>query len=209
MTITVSRLQIALGLSCLLLAVGVTPAANAAAPAPGDAVIASQDYDAESDGAIISVNAAGVQNEVSTNDISQAAGGARGFASPFGVAVEANGNIIVGDQGPDLFQPDGRVVRVDPSNGRQTVLAQGGNLVDPMGIAVVHTAAGSLQVGDILIPDESTGDPGGFGDGAIIKVDPVTGVQTLFSVNSISVAAGGESSSAIRREWSRRPTEPS
>ena len=192
-----SRLFKSVGLVLALALFACAPSAIAAAPGPGDVLIAAQDHDAAGDGVIFSVNGAGAKNIVSTNDISRAAGGSRGFSNPFGVAVEAGGGLIVVDQGPELFATDGRVVRVDPSTGRQTVLTQNGNLVDSMGIAVVHTAIGTLKAGDLLIADESTPDPSGFyNDGAIIKVDPATGAQTIFSNNSISANATGDTAFA-------------
>ena len=127
-----------MGLVLALALFACAPSAIAAAPGPGDVLIAAQDHDAAGDGVIFSVNGAGAKNIVSTNDISQAAGGSRGFSNPFGVAVEAGGGLIVVDQGPELFSnrwPAGSCGSI-PSTGRQTVLTQNGNLVDSMGIAV-------------------------------------------------------------------------
>ena len=48
-----------------------------------------------------------------------------------------------------------------------------------------------------MIADESTPNPSGFyNDGAIIKVDPATGAQTIFSNNSISANATGDTAFA-------------
>jgi VCBS repeat-containing protein len=45
--------------------------------------------------------------------------------------VEANGNILVADEGED-----GRLIRVDPTTGVQTIVSHGGSFVDPIGVAV-------------------------------------------------------------------------
>jgi glucose/arabinose dehydrogenase len=93
------------------------------------------------------------------------------FHDPFGVAVEADGKILVADpptvdkQG-EVIAPGG-VIRVDPDSGAQTTVFSGGALVRPRGIAVEAD-------GKILVAD--AGPRGGLG--GVIRVDPVTQAQT-------------------------------
>lgn len=61
---------------------------------------------------------------------------------PFGVAVEAGGALVVADWGDAEVGP--AIVRVDPGTGAQSVVADGGFLTEPWGIAVVAPEPGSL-----------------------------------------------------------------
>jgi sugar lactone lactonase YvrE len=79
----------------------------------------------------------------------------------------------------DVATPDGnfgigRVLRVDVLTGTQTVIAEGGYLVGPVGISSDEN--GSLIVGDpyTLNPNSPT-----LFDGGVIKIDSMTGGQTL------------------------------
>src|SRR5438552_720614 len=67
------------------------------------------------------------------------------LVGPVGIAVDENGQLIVGDPytinplSPDLF--DGGIIRINPADGGQTLLARGqGNYVNPRGIAIVRAA---------------------------------------------------------------------
>ena len=67
------------------------------------------------------------------------------LVGPVGIAVDENGQLIVGDPytinplSPDLF--DGGIIRINPVDGGQTLLARGqGNYVNPRGIAIVRAA---------------------------------------------------------------------
>ena len=94
------------------------------------------------------------------------------FERPFDLALEADGDILVADMGAPCLvsrcDNDGRIIRVDPITGRQTLLASGAPLLDPAGIAVAPD--GSIYVADNYAADD---------DGAVIRVDPVSGAQTL------------------------------
>src|SRR5215218_7580612 len=77
------------------------------------------------------------------------------------------GDVVIADQmSQGSSTADGRLIRVDPATGQQTLITSGGLLADPN--KVVRDSAGNL-----LVADFNSG-----GSGAIIKVDPVTGVQT-------------------------------
>ncbi len=53
------------------------------------------------------------------------------FVGPYGLAIEASGNILVADANAQA------VIRVDPVSGAQTLVSSGGLFVVPAGIAIV------------------------------------------------------------------------
>jgi sugar lactone lactonase YvrE len=111
------------------------------------------------------------------------------FKTPRGIALDGNGGILVVDR--DAFNDDpgpggacddgGAVIRVDGTTGDQTVVSSLEHFCDPQGITVDD--AGSIWIAD------HTGFNGGSGEGkfggSLIRVDPVTGAQTV-------VSSGGE-----------------
>lgn len=145
------------GLVLVVVLASVAPArAQGTDLAPGDIVV----VDAfafglpSAAGGVIRVDPeTGVQTEVSSGGF---------FSNPTGIALEADGNILIGDWG-DF---PGVIIRVDPATGAQTIVSAGGFLVTPIGIAV--EADGSLLVSDASAR-------------AVIRIDPVTGVQTIVS----------------------------
>src|SRR2546423_8570631 len=80
------------------------------------------------------------------------------LVQPFGIALEANGDVLVTDTGALA------VVRIDSQTGSQSVVATGGLLGIPYGIAVDRK-------GDILIANLQ----------AIVRVNPLTGEQAIVS----------------------------
>jgi Ca2+-binding RTX toxin-like protein len=89
-------------------------------------------------------------------------------------AVAAPGDIYVADRdaGPG---GTGAVIRVDPATGAQQVVATGGGLEDPTGIAVDLFA---FPGHDTLL----VADPAAFGGGgAVFRVDPATGLTQVIS----------------------------
>ena len=99
------------------------------------------------------------------------------FVHPYDLAVERDGSLIVADMGQfasDDPTPDGAIIRIDPRNGTQSLVSQGGALVDPAGVAVASDGA--------LYVLENVGVGGVRG---VIRIDPLTGAQT-------GVARGGE-----------------
>jgi|SRR5215210_1601863 len=106
--------------------------------------------------------------------------GAQGdlFRHPYDIAVAADGSLLVADMGsyatPTDRTPDGRIIRVDPVTGQQTLVASGNLLVDPAGLAVAP--GGHIYVIENV---------GTLGQPGVVSVDPVTGAQTL-------VTQGGE-----------------
>jgi sugar lactone lactonase YvrE len=154
------RLAVLVAAAALVL----VPAADAAAIAlsPGDILVADQLAVGGSGGVIRVDPASGAQTTVSS-------GGS--FVHPSGVALEADGDILVadysafgGDDGP------GGVIRVDPASGAQTTVSSGGSFATPFGVALEAD-------GDILVVDQ---DAFG-GSGGVIRVDPASGAQTPVS----------------------------
>ena len=114
----------------------------------------------------------GALEEISRN-------GAQGalFEHPYDIAVApGGGSLYVVDMGAFAQGPspaaDGRIIRVDPATGAQSLVSQGGELVDPAGIAVAPD--GSLFV------VENVG-VGPALDPAVIRIDPATGAQSVLT----------------------------
>jgi streptogramin lyase len=104
-------------------------------------------------GALVAVNP--------LNGAQQVVSSAGAFVNPSGVAVEADGNILVVDS--DAFGGTGGVIRVNPSTGAQAPLCEGGLLVNPFAAAI--EADGTLVIAAL--------------NGArVARVDPRSGVQT-------------------------------
>lgn len=120
--------------------------------------------------------ATGVQMVVSSGGL---------FVRPSDLTIDAAGQILVVDA--DAFGPDeiaggtGGVIRVDPLTGAQTTVSSGDNFHGPTGIAL--DAAGHILVADV----DFGGSPGVSGPGAIIRVDPTTGAQTVVSTGGTFV----------------------
>jgi hypothetical protein len=86
-------------------------------------------------------------------------------SAPTAWAVDlAPGDLVVADF-------DGRIVRVDPVNGDQELVASGGSLVDPIGIAIAPD--GMLWTAN-------------FATGQLVRVDPSDGSQTPVFSGSIA-----------------------
>jgi sugar lactone lactonase YvrE len=157
-----------------VLAALMAPGAALAAPADPYVIYSANNF---ADGAVIlrTDPAAGSLIEISRNGPQGAL-----FEAPFDLAVEADGSLLVADMG-QLCTPqqprcadDGRIIRVDPLTGRQSLLAGGPPLVDPAGLAVAPN-------GDVYVADNFEADDGG----AVIRIDPATGAKTLISEGNL------------------------
>ncbi len=165
--------------AAVLAAVVLFALPSAALAAPGDpwvAYVANSVVTKQSRAAAVVLRAdpsTGALTEVSRN-------GAQGnhFAHPYDIAVAADGSLLVADMGayatPTDRRADGRIVRVDPITGRQSLVTSGNLLVDPAGLAMGRD--GLIYVVENV---GTTGQPG------VVTVDPRTGAQTL-------VTQGGE-----------------
>ncbi|HYN49578.1 MAG TPA: PKD domain-containing protein [Thermoleophilaceae bacterium] len=153
-----------------VLAVLVAPGAALAAPGDPYVVYTANNY---ADGAVI------LRTDPATRSLVEISrNGPQGslFSRPYDLAVEANGNLLVADMGT-LCTPaeprcaeDGRIIRVDPITGRQSLLAGGAPLVDPAGLAVAPN--GAIYVADNYEADNS---------GRVIRIDPASGAQAVIA----------------------------
>lgn len=91
---------------------------------------------------------------------------------PWGVAIDAAGNIIVVDRPIPYPGGTAEIIKVNPVDGAQEVISSGGLFNLPLGIAIDAE-------GNIIVADQQYQSSGG-----IIKVDPTTGDQTV-------IASGG------------------
>jgi sugar lactone lactonase YvrE len=146
---------------------------GAAVAAPGDpwvAYVANSVVAKQSAASPVILRAnpvSGALTEVSRN-------GAQGnfFRHPYDIAVAADGSLLVADMGayatPSERTPDGRIIRVDPVSGQQSVVSSGNLLVDPAGLA--------LGPDGLIYVVENVGT---IGQPGVVSVNPATGAQTL------------------------------
>ncbi len=163
----------------LLAALALSLLPGAALAAPGDpwiAYVANSVVTKQSAPAPVILRAdpaTGGLAEVSRN-------GAQGelFRHPYDIAVGTDGSLLVADMGAYATStdhtPDGRIIRVDPVSGQQSVVTQGGHLVDPAGL--------TLAPDGLIYVVENVGTSGSPG---VISVNPATGAQAV-------VTQGGE-----------------
>jgi hypothetical protein len=134
----------------------------------------------EKDGNILVANAATLVRVNAQTGQSATISSGQYFRAPIAVAVAQNRDIYVAD----IL---GRVIRVDPDNGAQTLLASQGLLHRPQGIAVSGR--------HIYVTDVATSD-GNFGVGRVVQIDRQTGVQTVLAeggylVGPVGIAVDG------------------
>jgi sugar lactone lactonase YvrE len=100
------------------------------------------------------------------------------FDLPFGIAVDADGTIVVvnralgGALPIDCIVPTGSVIRINPATGSQSLITQLGSLSRPLGVAVDTDRS-------IVVANEC-GSPNGVG---LLRVTPGTGLQTQIAAN--------------------------
>jgi PKD domain-containing protein len=94
------------------------------------------------------------------------------FRHPYDIAVAADGSLLVADMGAYAtstdHSPDGRIIRVDPVTGAQSIVTSGGHLVDPAGLAVAPNG--------LIYVVENVGTSGTPG---VISVNPANGAQSV------------------------------
>ena len=88
------------------------------------------------------------------------------FASPWGVAIDANGDILITNVGTCCYGQSGSVIRIDRGTKMPTVVSTGGAFFDPTGITT--EANGIILVADFnartlfrVDPAGDAGTPGG------------------------------------------------
>jgi hypothetical protein len=142
---------------------------------PGDIVVVdiSANFDASTagEGAVVRVDpVTGMRTVLS--DFGNPAQGPLG-GEPKGLAIEPSGSILVGDSQAGT---QGLLFRVNPATGTRTVVSDGANPAQGVSFGYFHAvaieASGSLLVTGVLAP---------AGSGALIRINPVTGMRTLVS----------------------------
>ena len=94
------------------------------------------------------------------------------FVVPSGIQVEADGSLVVVNQG--FLGAPPALLRIDPGTGAQTVLSSTGLLSQPRGLGL--EADGSLVVADL---------------GFVVRIDAQSGAQSLVSTGGNLAALGG------------------
>jgi hypothetical protein len=157
----------------LAAALGLALLPGTASAAPGDpwvAYVANSAVTKQSAPApvILKANpATGGLSEISRN-------GAQGdnFRHPYDIAVASDGSLLVADMGAYATAtdrtPDGRIIRVDPVTGQQSLVSSGNLLVDPSGLTVAPDG--------LIYVVENVGT---MGEPGVVSVNPATGAQTL------------------------------
>ena len=137
-----------------------------AAAGPGEAVTLNPGDILTAGATIIHVNpATGAQTTVTSGNL---------LVNPVGIAIAANNDVFVVDSNC-CEGGTGGVIRVNPATGHQTVVSPppGGNVpnnfVSPQAIAIAAD-------GDLFVLDQGCCDGG---QGGVIRVNPVTGHQTV------------------------------
>jgi sugar lactone lactonase YvrE len=160
-------------LVALLAAVALSQLPGTATAAPGDpwiAYVANSVVVKQSAPAPVILRAdpaSGGLAEISRN-------GAQGdfFRHPYDIAVAPDGSLLVADMGAFATSSDktadGRIIRVDPVTGQQSLVASGNMLVDPAGLAVAPD--GLIYVVENV---------GAMGEPSVVSVNPANGAQTL------------------------------
>ncbi len=94
------------------------------------------------------------------------------FATPFGIALEPDQNILVADLDANVT---GTILRVNPFTGTITTLSTGGNFNRLGGITVANNGGNE----SIFVTDQGDGTPAN--PPRLISIDPATGAQTVIS----------------------------
>jgi sugar lactone lactonase YvrE len=100
-----------------------------------------------------------------------------GLVYPWGLAIEADGDILVADT-VNFPQGQGGVMRVNPVNGARTVLSRNGSPAGPVSFDNPTDVAVAPN-GDIYVVDEV----------GVLRVDPVSGARTRVSRNNSPAGA--------------------
>jgi hypothetical protein len=134
----------------------------------GDGNIIVVDRDAfDTDGGVIRVDRnTGAQTVVSNNAISDAAGGEKRFADPIAVDVKGDFAYVT-----DFGGKPSRVVKVNLTTGKATLLSGGKNIGDPLGI--------DTSLKNALVADAGSTKSNLRLSGGVISVNLKSGKQTV------------------------------
>ncbi len=144
-----------------------------------DRTIYVADSDAyDGDGGVFRVNPDTGQRTMISNNDSPTVGSVPDYQTPVAIAIDDNGELLVAErmsEGDD----EGAVIRVDPDTGTRSLISANDApdqddddlFANPAGIVVAPND-------DIFV---SRGVFSAFGFGAIQRVDPVTGLRSVFS----------------------------
>ena len=162
--------HLAVAVCALAALVALPSAANAAKLANGDVVVSDKRVPGTPDGpgAIFLVNpTTGAQSILSQ---------AGSFVEPDDVQIGSDGKLWVADKGED-GQPattlNGKLIKVDPVTGAQSVVSAGGNMFNPTAIAIAPN-------GLVFVADRGPTSLANA-DGRVVQVDPATGAQTVIT----------------------------
>ena len=109
----------------------------------------------------------GTQTAISSNSLSEAAGGKQLFKQP--IALEREGDsLFVAD-----YYPPRKVIEVDIATGKQSLVTKGGDLRSPFGIVVAD--------GNKLLVSDASAYHEGAGKGGVIEVNQNSGKQVAVS----------------------------
>jgi streptogramin lyase len=121
------------------------------------------------------------------------------FRCPLGVAAAANGELFVLNM---AYPP--QILRVNPQNGGQKLVTQGGFLNRPQSITI---SGADIYVTDVATPD------GNFGVGRVIHVDAHTGSQTVvaqggYLVGPVGIAVNQNGQLVVGDPYTVNPQSP-
>ncbi len=177
-------------LLCCATALPALPSAAAAAPRRGDLIVA--DARAFGGGALLTVDpATGAESVLSSNAMPVNAS-SQLFDKPFTVSTNRAGEIFVANtanMGGSCAGGCGGVIKVNPETGAETVLSSNAMAVNASS-QYFHELTGIAVEpdGKLLVTDWG----GKLGLAQVIRVDPVSGKETLLSSNSMPVNASSE-----------------
>jgi hypothetical protein len=131
----------------------------------GDLLVVDRDAFGGKGGIIRVDSATADQTKVSSNALSDAAGGKELFKHP--IALDRKGSsLFVAD-----YAPPKKIIKVAIGTGKQSLVSSRGDLNSPFGIV-------AQGLSKLLVSDA-----GAYGKGGVMEIDPQTGKQTKVSAN--------------------------
>jgi sugar lactone lactonase YvrE len=135
----------------------------------GNILVVDRDAFAGEDGGVIRIDkTTGLQTIVSNNAISDAAGGEQRFADPIAIDRKGNNAYVT-----DFGGKPSRLVKVNLTTGKQSLLSGGKNIGDPLGV--------DTSLKEALIADAGSTKSNLRLSGGLIQVDLSSGKQKVIS----------------------------